>query len=591
MATETIIGNYRIEERIGRGGMGVVFRGHHTTLPREVAIKSINPHEHSDLRRLRTRFEKEAYIQSQLDHSGIVKIYDYIVAEDIYYIVMEYVQGRSLADLCASDECPLEVDRALDIFEQILEAVAFAHSFVYMDQEGVSHSGLIHRDLKPANIMVTPDDKVKVTDFGIVKLMGAENTDTTGISYGTPQYVSPEQAEGAPVDQRSDIYSLGIILYEMLTGGPPFGNDTDKLSRTEILRAHMERAPRTPSEINDEIEPELDGLILRALDKKAEKRFKTAKEFLRAVYQLRGRDTARLGAKEKTKTRAIRAASAEEAGSKEKATARQGYITQPLGSSVCASCGADVTPRDKHCRKCGHVLSASIATAKLTQLEAAEWRERRRRAVWIVSALGLLLLLSLIIIYARRGVAPTSNANSSTNATPSESTPNTTPASALVELKPARVSVDSSFDGYSAAPLTDGQTDVREIGRMRYNKGNWASAETPVEHWIELSFDKPARVAAIYVYWGYDRDRFMPSRRVELQNSLQGDLNIRNAWTKISEVEPGRDYDRTAFEFAPTITSRLRILQPAQQGPTNRPFVMWVREVKVYGVSDENQAR
>ena len=571
--------------------MGVVFRGHHTTLPREVAIKSINPHEHSDLRRLRTRFEKEAYIQSQLDHPGIVKIYDYIVAEEIYYIVMEYVQGRSLAEVCASDECPLEVERALDMFEQILEAVAYAHSFVYLDQEGVSHSGLIHRDLKPANIMITPDDKVKVTDFGIVKLMGAENTDTTGISYGTPQYVSPEQAEGAPVDQRSDIYSLGVILYEMLTGGPPFGNDTDKLSRTEILRAHMERTPRTPSEINDEIEPELDALMLRALEKRAERRFPTAKEFLRAVYQLRGRDTAKLGAKVKTKAHASRAASAKDVGSKEKATARQGYITQPLGASVCSSCGSDVTPRDKHCRKCGHVLSASTATAKLTQQEAAEWREKRKRAVWIVSALGVLLLLSLIVIYARRNTVPASNvAPSNINASAQPST-NLIPASALVELKPARINVDSSFDGYSSAPLTDGQIDVREIGRMRYNKGNWASAETPQEHWIELAFDKPARIAAVYVYWGYDRDRFMPSRRVELQSLVKDAPSSVNTWKKISEVEPGRDYDRTAFEFAPVTTEGVRIVQPAQQGPTNRPFVMWVREVKVFGVAEDAKSK
>ncbi|MBC7910860.1 MAG: serine/threonine protein kinase, partial [Pyrinomonadaceae bacterium] len=198
--TDTIIGNYRIGECIGRGGMGIVYRGTHLQLPREVAIKSINARENSDLRRLRTRFEKEAYVQSQLDHPGIVKIYDYIVSEQIYYIVMELVEGRSLAQLLAHEERPLTVEHALHLFEQILEAVAYAQTFVYLDQSGLTHRGLIHRDLKPGNILVTHDNRVKITDFGIVKLVGAENSDTFGTFYGSPQYVSPEQAEGLPVD-------------------------------------------------------------------------------------------------------------------------------------------------------------------------------------------------------------------------------------------------------------------------------------------------------------------------------------------------------------------------------------------------------
>ena len=222
MATETIIGSYRIEERIGRGGMGIVYRGQHTKLPREVAIKSISPRtgDH-DLRHLRHRFEREAYIQSQLDHPGIVKIYDYIVAEQTYHIVMEYVEGRSLAQLLKHEGRPLSCERALNFIDQILTAVVYAHTFIYQDQDSASHRGIIHRDLKPPNIMVTPEDRIKITDFGIVKLVGAETTDTFGASYGSPRYVSPEQAEGREVDQRSDIYSLGIILYEMLTAAPP----------------------------------------------------------------------------------------------------------------------------------------------------------------------------------------------------------------------------------------------------------------------------------------------------------------------------------------------------------------------------------
>src|SRR5215210_6722727 len=174
MATETIIGSYRIEERIGRGGMGVVYRGQHLKLPREVAIKSISPRTGKhDLRRLRHRFEREAFIQSQLDHPGIVKIYDYIVAEQTYYIVMEYVEGHSLAGLLAHEAHPLLVERALYLFEQILMAVAYAHTFVYRDVDGAERRGIVLRDLKPPNILVTPQDQIKITDFGIVKLIGS----------------------------------------------------------------------------------------------------------------------------------------------------------------------------------------------------------------------------------------------------------------------------------------------------------------------------------------------------------------------------------------------------------------------------------
>src|ERR671914_424332 len=145
------VGSYVVEEPVGRGGMGVVYRGRHATLPRAVAIKSISPRGTHDLRRLRHRFEREAFVQAQLDHPGIVKVYDYVVSE------------------------------------QVLEAVGYAHTFVYKDENGRIHHGLVHRDLKPPNIMVTPADRVKVTDFGIVKLVGADPTDTSKIAYGSPR--------------------------------------------------------------------------------------------------------------------------------------------------------------------------------------------------------------------------------------------------------------------------------------------------------------------------------------------------------------------------------------------------------------------
>src|SRR5215211_1491491 len=295
METGKKVGSYRIEEPVGRGGMGVVYRGRHEKLPRVVAIKSINPRGTHDLRRLRHRFEREAYVQAQLDHPGVVKIYDYIVSEQTYFIVMEYVDGRSLGQCIAERPGGLGVERSLDLFEQILDAVSYAHTFVYRDESGATHQGIVHRDLKPPNIMVTDGDRIKVTDFGIVKLVGASATDTSKIAYGSPRYVSPEQAAGEHLDQRSDIYSLGVILYEMLTGEPPFGGRVgakDAWSRTEILRAHREQSPRPPTELNPEVPQGIERVVMRALEKKPERRFASAADFLRAVRKARGRDVA-----------------------------------------------------------------------------------------------------------------------------------------------------------------------------------------------------------------------------------------------------------------------------------------------------------
>lgn len=579
MSSDNIIGNYRIGECIGRGGMGVVYRGEHLQLPREVAIKSINARASSDLRKLRARFEKEAYVQSQLDHPGIVKIYDYIVSEQTYYIVMELVEGRSLAQLLAHEERPLTVQRALHLFEQMLEAIAYAQDFTYRDQNGMLHRGLIHRDLKPGNVLITPDDRVKITDFGIVKLVGSENSDTFGTFYGSPQYVSPEQAEGLQVDERSDIYSLGIILYEMLTGSPPFDTEEAPLSRTDTLRAQVEKQPRPPSEINPAVPPQVEALIMRALEKKPARRFASADDTLRAVREVRASLT-----DEPSPEKAASALKIIE-GNKStdkttRYTGRENYITQPLETSACTHCGASMSDGDKHCRQCGRDTGTSPATAKLTHLESLAAQRKQRLGLWIVAVGICAVALTGFVIYLARHSRITPNMNQ-TPVTIEAPTPTHAPQSSLVELKPDEVHVDSSYDGYSVAPLTDGETDVRRISRMKYNAGNWASAETPEPHWIELDFQKPASIDAVYLYWGFDRNRFVPSRRVELQS-----LDESGAWQTVSTLQSVDDHDRAAFEFAPILTKKIRILQPAQQGPTNRPFVMWVREVKVFGFAN-----
>jgi hypothetical protein len=574
----TIIGNYRIEERIGRGGMGVVYRGHHLKLPREVAIKSISPSTHRDLRHLRPRFEKEAFIQSQLDHPGIVKVYDYIVAEQTYYIVMEFVEGRSLAQLLTREVSPLPVERALDLFEQMLAAMAYAQRVVYQDQDGSTRQGLIHRDLKPANILVTPDDRVKITDFGIVKLVGSDKTNTGG-NYGSPEYVSPEQAEGAHVDPRSDIYSLGVILYEMLVGKPPFNDQDGTRSQLEIVRAHIHQPPPLPSRINPQITPELEAIIMRALEKQPESRFASATDFLRAVRHVRGKemDNAEHGATVPGRTR-IKVGTQEIVAPTIQDEVRESYVTQPIRALTCTACGAAAEPGDTRCRQCGRELTGSPSTAKLAKHEASEWRRTRSFGLLLGIGAAAIALIVILIYFAR-------NKTSEKPAVQTTPTPAQTPVpeSALVEIRPSQVTVDSTYDGYTTNPLTDGETDVRRIAAMKYNEGNWASAETNTPHWIELSFDTPTLLASVYIYWGFDHAHFKPSRRAELQVADEG-----GGWRTISQMEPDKDYDHMAFEFAPVTTTRARIFQPAKQGPPNRPFIMWVREVKVFSVAEGN---
>jgi serine/threonine protein kinase len=583
------VGSYVVEGPVGRGGMGVVYRGRHEKLPRVVAIKSINPRGTHDLRRLRHRFEREAYVQAQLDHPGIVKIYDYIVSEQTYFIVMEYVEGRSLAQVIAEHLEGLPQERALDLFEQILDAVSYAHTFVYRDEAGEPHRGIVHRDLKPPNIMVTPGDRIKVTDFGIVKLVGAEKTDTSKIAYGSPRYVSPEQAAGEQLDQRSDIYSLGVILYEMLTGEPPFGGrsgEKDALPRTAILRAHRDEQPRPPSELNPNVTPAVERVVLRALEKKPERRFNSAADFLRAIRRARGREAgaASTSTEQPEATAALEGKGTGLIFETTEELLRDPYHTQPIVTEVCPACGEGVKQGDQTCRRCDHDLTSSPATAGLARKEQTARQDRRGRML-LAFAAGLLALLAALVYLVRRESFDAPSANEKAAASPA--TPATTPAPdsnapppapADASLLQAAVKVDSSFDGYSARPLNDGVTDVRQIKAMRYNQGNWVSAESPAAHWVELDFARPARVTAVYVFWGFDKDRYMPSRQLELQAP-----DGQGGWRTLSRLQPGENFDRAAFEFDPLEATTLRVLQPAQAGPTNRPFVMWLREVQAFG--------
>src|ERR671925_861396 len=253
-------GRYRIVRKLGSGGMANVYLAEDEELGRRVAIKVLNE-RHANDDSFIERFRREAKNAAGLSHPNIVSIYDRGEAEGTYYIAMEYLDGRSLKELIVG-RGPAPVKTAIDYARQILAAVGFAH-----------RHGIVHRDIKPHNVVVDADGRLKVTDFGIAR-SGASQMTEVGSIIGTAQYLSPEQARGAPVDQRSDVYSVGIVLYEMLTGKVPFTGDTP----LEIAMKHLSEVPVPPSELRDDVPDDLDLVVLRALAKDPEDRYQSAEE-------------------------------------------------------------------------------------------------------------------------------------------------------------------------------------------------------------------------------------------------------------------------------------------------------------------------
>ncbi|TMM32975.1 MAG: Stk1 family PASTA domain-containing Ser/Thr kinase [Actinobacteria bacterium] len=253
-------GRYRIIRKLGAGGMANVYLAEDQELGRRVAIKILDDRHAADDSFIE-RFRREAKNAASLSHPNIVSIYDRGEAEGTYYIAMEYLSGRSLKELIVG-RGPTPMRIALDYARQILAALGFAH-----------RHGIVHRDIKPHNVVVDADGRLKVTDFGIAR-SGASQMTEVGSIIGTAQYLSPEQARGSPVDQRSDVYSVGIVLYEMLTGKVPFTGDTP----LEIAMKHLSEVPVPPSEVRDDIPDDLDMVVLRALAKDPEDRYQTASE-------------------------------------------------------------------------------------------------------------------------------------------------------------------------------------------------------------------------------------------------------------------------------------------------------------------------
>ncbi len=253
-------GRYRIVRKLGTGGMANVYLAEDEVLGRRVAIKILND-RHAGDDQFVERFRREAKNAASLSHPNIVSIYDRGEAEGTYYIAMEYLDGRSLKELIVA-RGPAPVNVAIDYARQILAAIRFAH-----------RHGIVHRDIKPHNVLVDAEGRLKVTDFGIARAGTSQMTEAGSI-IGTAQYLSPEQAKGAPVDQTSDLYSVGVVLYELLTGVVPFSGDTP----VEIAMKHLSSMPEAPSAQRAELPRDLDLIVLRALAKDPADRYQSAEE-------------------------------------------------------------------------------------------------------------------------------------------------------------------------------------------------------------------------------------------------------------------------------------------------------------------------
>ncbi len=262
-------GRYRLVSRLGSGGMADVWCADDLQLGRRVALKLLHRRFAEDDEFVE-RFRREASSAAGLQHPNVVSVYDRGEYDGTYYIAMELLAGRTLKDL-VKEEGPLESGRAIDLAIQILRAARFAHK-----------RGIVHRDLKPHNVIVDDEDRAKVTDFGIARA-GASDMTETGSILGTAQYLSPEQAQGHAVGAQSDLYAIGIVLYEMLTGAIPFDGDT----AVTIALKQVSEAPLPPGRLNPAVPPDLEAIVLRALAKLPEERFADADEFIAALEAVR----------------------------------------------------------------------------------------------------------------------------------------------------------------------------------------------------------------------------------------------------------------------------------------------------------------
>src|SRR5580704_4176800 len=262
---------YELNHLIARGGMAMVYRAEDLLLNRPVALKILYPELSADPLFVE-RFRREAQAAAKLSHPNIVPVFDWGEDTGTYFIVMEFIDGRPLSSILKTAG-PLSPERTADVGAHVAAALGYAHKH-----------GVIHRDVKPGNVLITDEGQVKVTDFGIARAINTEESLTqTGAVMGTATYFSPEQAEGIGVDARSDLYSLGVVLFEMVTGRPPFMGDTP----VAVASKHVRDRPPAPREINPAIPPTFEAIILKAMSKSPDNRYATGDDLRADLLRFR----------------------------------------------------------------------------------------------------------------------------------------------------------------------------------------------------------------------------------------------------------------------------------------------------------------
>jgi serine/threonine protein kinase len=255
------VGNYQIIKELVKGGMSTIYLAIQKSLDRRVAIKELLPHLKTDTEMVE-RFKREAKASASMAHEGIVNIFDFWVERESYYLAMEYLEGKDVGEVIETMGA-IPVEAIATIASKAADALHYAHQ-----------RGIIHRDVKSGNIFITQKGEVKLTDFGIAYVPGKSPLTQPGIAIGTPEYMSPEQIRGEKADPRSDIFSLGVVLYEMLTGRRPFGVDGDE----EVIASVLSKKPVGPRKLNREVPWGVHRLTMKCLQKKPEKRFQTMED-------------------------------------------------------------------------------------------------------------------------------------------------------------------------------------------------------------------------------------------------------------------------------------------------------------------------
>jgi serine/threonine protein kinase len=355
-----ILGNYRIIAPLGQGGMARVYRAYQENLDREVAIKVLPPWYAAD-RNFVERFQLEARLVARLSHPNIVTVHDANEVNGHLYIVMQLVDGGTLRQrldqLPQRQMAPAEV---IAVFVPLADALAYAH-----DQ------GIIHRDIKPVNVLMDRARRPILSDFGIAKVLAStqENLTRPGAGVGTPEYMSPEQCHGGPVDHRADIYALGVLLFEAMTGRPPFQGDT----YPALAHSHIYEPPPRPSALNSAINPYFEQVVLKALMKDPQHRYQSTREMalaLQAAYQqtLQGRVSGPSPAIGRLELREAapplsRPPAKEDAG----LNAQSGLLSPSSPAEAmhfCPNCHAYNRAQTRFCTRCGHVLNPCPACGK-----------------------------------------------------------------------------------------------------------------------------------------------------------------------------------------------------------------------------------